>query len=167
MDVQYHELGKGHTGVLQQSLLGLLYNAVDTWYGGHEWSRTAQKMMKALVRTVYPTAAKGKDGQMYFGGDWCNILPMDQEMWSRLLPIQFTELWFDIEDTDAVMAILKKYWAKNHGFGMLKTGSFAWEIYPAKRGGNGGGMAFASCQCVHVRFLPVFAKVAFALLASN
>ena len=132
-DVSYHEMGIGRAGVMQQSLVGFLYNVFNQWFDGKRWSNCAMKTIRYLIAKFTPTASMNADGQQYFGGDWCSILPMDQEMWDELMPIQFTELWFDLEDADVVMNFLKNYWEKDNGFN--NTGSFSWELYPAKAGG--------------------------------
>ena len=62
----------------------------------------AVKVIDFLIREGNPCP-----GTQYFGASWADILPMDQEMWTKLLPMQFTELWIDIEDTDKAMNILK------------------------------------------------------------
>ena len=92
-------------------------------------------MIDELIIASNPTA-ETKRGQQYFGASWSEILPMDQEMWTKLMPIQFTELWFDIEDTDEVMRTLREYWSDN--VGLHHTGTFSWEMYPAKAGGYSG-----------------------------
>ena len=118
---------------MQQSLVGFMYNIFAQRYDGEQWPNCATKLIQYLIALFTPTASMEADGQQYFGGDWCRILPMDQEIWDELLPIQFTELWFDFEDTDVVMKFLKDYWKDDNGFN--HTGSFSWELYPAKAGG--------------------------------
>ena len=75
----------------------------------------------------------GCPGGEYFGASWADILPMDQEIHSKLMPFQFSELWIDIEDTSKAMKVLKEYWEES--VNLDKTGTFSWEFYPGKSGG--------------------------------
>ena len=61
-------------------------------------------------------------------------------MWTKLMPIQFTELWFDVKDTDKVMNCLKEYWSDNEG--LKHTGTFSCEMYPAMTGGYGSNEVY-------------------------
>ena len=127
-----------------QRVVGVLFNYFDEIQLQNslimpEW---IIKLLSFLLEAFNPTSDKiiehgrykGKPkGQWYFGGSWCDILPMDQEMWTKLMPQQFTELWCDIEQVDKVMNVLKEYWADNEGW--KHTGTFSWELYPAGAGG--------------------------------
>jgi len=137
IDVLYHEVGEGRKGVVEQALLGFFYNFFDhfTNLNTMQLPQWAVKVIQKLIVAATPTSDKA-DGQQYFGASWCDTLPMDQEIWTKLMPIQFTELWFDIEDTAEVMQILKEYWADNEG--LHHSGTFSWEMYPAKAGGYSG-----------------------------
>jgi len=134
----YHEVGDPETGkggVAEQKILSFFYNFFDhfTNIQTMQLPAWAVKIIQFMIVKGNPTADK-KGGALYFGAPWCDILPMDQEMWTRLMPIQFTELWFDIKDTGAVMQCLKEYWAHNEG--LQHTGTFSWEFYPARAGGH-------------------------------
>jgi len=136
-DVLYHEVAKGAAGVVEQGMLGFLYNFFDhfTNLNTMQLPKWAVNVIQKLIIAATPTSDQA-DGQQYFGASWCDILPMDQEIWTKLMPMQFTELWFDIEDTAEVMQILKEYWADNEG--LHHSGTFSWEMYPAKAGGYSG-----------------------------
>jgi hypothetical protein len=65
-----------------------------------------------------------------FWDDWWRALPMDNEVSDDFLPTEFTELWIPLSKTSEVMLALRDLYARG---GMDATGTYACEIYAAKR----------------------------------
>ncbi len=72
---------------------------------------------------------------------WWHGLPMDNQMNDKLFPVWFTELWIDINQTDAVMATLAQIYNDYYNNGKynennmnppIPNGAFSVEIYAAK-----------------------------------
>ncbi len=69
-------------------------------------------------------------GPQKFWDHYYNSLPMDNQMRDDLMPTEFTELWIPIEKTEQVMNALLQHYEQN---GLAATGTYACEIYAAKR----------------------------------
>ncbi|MES2107347.1 MAG: D-arabinono-1,4-lactone oxidase [Bacteroidota bacterium] len=128
---------------------GLLYTAIGQWPTWLE-KLMADKpkwqvdLVKAMVELNYPTKIfpeimnifvtvdtpdnKNK-GPQRFSDRWYTGLPMDNQMSDELMPVWFTELWIDIDQSQAVMDTLKEYYDKQP---ITIDLSFSTEIYAAR-----------------------------------
>ncbi|MDZ4714730.1 MAG: D-arabinono-1,4-lactone oxidase [Cytophagales bacterium] len=70
----------------------------------------------------------GPDGPQRFCDVWYTGLPMDNQMSDKLMPVWFTELWISIDQTQQVMAALKKFYDDKPE----NAGKFSCEIYGTK-----------------------------------
>jgi len=66
-----------------------------------------------------------------FGGPWYLNLPMDQQINDNFMPIQFTEIFVDLEDVGEAMQIVRAYANSDHNYN--KVGTFSWEFYCASK----------------------------------
>lgn len=64
-----------------------------------------------------------------FRDAWHRLIPLDDPMDERMMPVRFTEAWIDIEDAPEALARLYNHFERG---GRRATGSFVVEIYPAK-----------------------------------
>lgn len=91
-----------------------------------ELIRELEKMQDGLLlRILKFFVSQGEDQQ--FQDIWWNGLPMDNQMSDDLFPVWFTELWIPIEQTEAVMQFLKKFYQDPENAGI-----FSVELYAAK-----------------------------------
>src|SRR5690606_8399241 len=65
-----------------------------------------------------------------FHAGWDENLPMDTHVDEAFLPVEFTELWFDLDRTHEVMAALLDMYRADPDL----AGTFTVELYAAKRG---------------------------------
>lgn len=84
-----------------------------------------------LARTIINafTPVDKKDPQR-FEDTWWQGLPLDNQIEDRLLPTDFTELFIPLEQSAEVLRCLKAHYEEN---GLRATGTYACEIYAAKR----------------------------------
>ncbi|HWO11085.1 MAG TPA: D-arabinono-1,4-lactone oxidase, partial [Polyangiaceae bacterium] len=84
---------------------------------------------RALRRLVLPPFARQffPKKPIHFDDRWDINLPMDTHVDEAFLPVEFTELWFDIADTARVMAALLELYKDEE-----LAGTFAVELYVAK-----------------------------------
>ena len=89
-------------------------------------------VIKVLIDCVNSPQACGKCqcNVIKYRDIWYKTLPMDQNMNDKLMPCQFTELWFDVKDTALVMNTLKEYFKGDKN--LNRMGTFGWECYFAK-----------------------------------
>lgn len=73
--------------------------------------------------------APDKNTPQPFWDTWWQGLPMDNLVSDILMPTAFTEIWMDINDTQAIMKKMLAYFQKA---GYAATGSFSFELYAAK-----------------------------------
>ncbi|MGH1337026.1 MAG: D-arabinono-1,4-lactone oxidase [Aureispira sp.] len=66
------------------------------------------------------------EGTVTFWDTWWQGLPMDNKVNDIILPTEFTEIWIDAKDTQAVMNTLLEYYNAN---GLSATGSYTCELY--------------------------------------
>ena len=127
---------------------GLLYTAIGQW---PTWLQklfadkpVEYQIIKTMVETNYPTKIfpeimnifvtvdtpdnKNK-GPQRFSDRWYTGLPMDNQMSDKLMPVWFTELWIDIDQSQAVMDTLKTYYDAQP---ITIDLSFSTEIYAAR-----------------------------------
>jgi D-arabinono-1,4-lactone oxidase len=85
---------------------------------------------KTLRRRLLPPFAKQffPKKPIRFDDHWDVNLPMDTHVDEAFLPVEFTELWFDIADTAAVMTALLELYSDED-----RAGTFAVELYVAKK----------------------------------
>jgi hypothetical protein len=126
----------------------ILFTAIGTW---PTWLETllgsnteAYKNAKLAIEAAYGpllfpqilnifvtvnTSTNGdeKGGPQLFSDTWYSGLPMDNQMSDKLFPVWFTELWIDIDQTQAVMDALKAYYNQPTDPFL----SFSCEIYAA------------------------------------
>jgi D-arabinono-1,4-lactone oxidase len=128
---------------------GLLYTAIGQWPG---WLQklfadkpVEYQIIKAVVEGNYATKIfpgimdafvtvdtpdnKNKGPQL-FSDRWYTGLPMDNQMSDKLLPVWFTELWIDINQSQQVMDALKKYYDAQP---ITIDLSFSCEVYAARQ----------------------------------
>ena len=91
------------------------------------------KVGNALLKPLYILVinvfmASGAKGPQKFWDSWWQGIPMDNQIDFKLLPIEFTEMWFPLEKTTEVTNRLREFFQNND---LLVTGTFAVEIYPA------------------------------------
>ena len=132
----------GGTPVISTLAAGLLFGMIGTW---PNWlldimgDTEAYRALKTkLENEFYPFILPGilnifvqldQPGvHQRFSDVWYNGIPMDNQMSDRLFPVWFTELWIPIEQSQAVMNVLQKFYS----LGPENTGPFSCEIYAAK-----------------------------------
>jgi D-arabinono-1,4-lactone oxidase len=71
------------------------------------------------------------EGTVTFQDDWHSGLPMDNSADDELMPVEFTELFIDLDKTAEVMKALREFYAQDEG--LERTGLLACEIYAAKQ----------------------------------
>lgn len=86
-----------------------------------------------LLRPIYVLIANiflasGAKGPQQFWESWWDGIPMDNRVDFELLPMQFSEMWFPLEQATEVTRRLREFFAQND---TTITGTFAVEIYPA------------------------------------
>lgn len=62
---------------------------------------------------------------------WWHGLPMDNQVNDNLIPVEFTELWIPVSQSQYVMSSLKEFYEDNK----KAQGTFSCEIYGAKKSG--------------------------------
>jgi FAD binding domain/D-arabinono-1,4-lactone oxidase len=87
-----------------------------------------RRVMRSLIERFYPALASSflADGSQHFQDTWWQGLPMDNPVDDRLVPMDFTEMWFPLDRVREVMVELATYYREG---GYRHTGSFACEIY--------------------------------------
>jgi len=128
----------------------LLYRAIGQWptwlkdlFG--EKNHLEYEIIKVLVESNYATKIfptimdifvtvdtpinKNKGPQL-FSDRWYTGLPMDNQMSDQLMPVWFTELWIDINQSEQVMDKLKAYYDAQP---ITIDLSFSCEIYAARQ----------------------------------
>jgi D-arabinono-1,4-lactone oxidase len=99
-----------------------IYEHVDKTEPPYDDRKT--EFMRDMLRLFMP------DTDERFWDRWYLALPMDNQVSDELMPTEFTELFIDIDKTEAVMRELDAFWRADRN--MERTGPFATEIYPAK-----------------------------------
>ena len=104
------------------------YNVVKT-----QVPRSIVCLLQTIMSCAYCSKPCGicRCNMVDFYDIWYKILAMDQAINSKLMPIEFTELWFDIEDTDKVLKCIKKFFETD--VQLNHKGTFAWEFYASKK----------------------------------
>jgi hypothetical protein len=84
-----------------------------------------------LRRTLLPTFVRQflPKHPVRFHAAWDDNLPMDTHVDQAFLPVEFTELWFDIRETHRVMETMLAMYEENDDL----AGTFAVELYAAKK----------------------------------
>lgn len=100
-------------------VLGYSYGVGNRGVLGN-WAR--RKLLPPLARQFIPKRP------VPFHAAWDVNLPMDTHVDQAFLPVEFTELWFDLESTAAVMQTLLDAYAADPTL----AGTFAVELYVAK-----------------------------------
>lgn len=106
---------------VMQRVAGLILGLVGRSYGGGMTAvvgRAAMKLFPRLIPLFLPDPPKR------FYAKWYDNLPMDTNVDDFVMPVEFTELWFDVEDTHLVMAELLELYADPEN-----AGAFACELY--------------------------------------
>lgn len=104
------------------SFIGLLYGLG----GGGRFLMSI--LVPPFLNLVVPK--DGKKGPPRFWDTGWQGLPMDNNIDEKLLPTEFIELWIPVEKTREVMVTLRRFYEKG---GWKATGTFAFEIYTAKK----------------------------------
>jgi hypothetical protein len=88
------------------------------------WRRT----LRGALDRLYPWLAGPfvGVGAQHFQDTWLDGLPMDDQIDSTRLPIEFTELWLPVERAREAMLDLAAYYRDG---GLRRTGTFCTEIY--------------------------------------
>jgi len=89
------------------------------------------RVVRALIERSYPVLASGflSAGTQRFQDTWLDGPPMDR-VDNKLVPTEFTEMWFPLDKTRDVMRELEAYYREG---GYRHTGSFSCEIYCTPR----------------------------------
>lgn len=108
------------------------FNLIRYW---NDPGPLGQATRAALHLTLAPfikifVSDDGDKGLQRFWDAWLNALPMDNAASDKLLPTQFTEMWFPLEKTAEVMTRLRDHYDRA---GFPATGPYACEIYATKR----------------------------------
>jgi D-arabinono-1,4-lactone oxidase len=106
-----------------QALINGFYNLVSRDPPPYE--PTTESFVKSVLGVVL------SDETVEFWDRWLSGLPMDNQISDTFMPTEFTELFIDIEKSDAVMTALRDFYAGDCG--MARTGPYACEVYPAKK----------------------------------
>lgn len=128
----------------------LLYTAIGQWptwlkdlFGDDHYLE--YEVVKALVEVSYATKifpaimdifvtvdtpTNINKGPQLFSDRWYTGLPMDNQMSDKLMPVWFTELWIDINQSEQVMDTLKAYYDAQP---ITIDLSFSCEIYAARQ----------------------------------
>ena len=128
----------------------LLYTAIGQWptwlkdlFGDEHYLEYG--VVKALVEINYATKifpaimdifvtvdtpTNINKGPQLFSDRWYTGLPMDNQMSDKLMPVWFTELWIDINQSEQVMDTLKAYYDAQP---ITIDLSFSCEIYAARQ----------------------------------
>jgi len=127
----------------------LIYNAIGqwpTWLQKILTDKPAEyEIIKTLVESNYATKifpaimdifvavdtpTNKNKGPQLFSDLWYTGIPMDNQMNDKLMPVWFTELWININETEGVMKVLKDYYDCQL---ITIDLSFSCEIYAAKK----------------------------------
>lgn len=128
----------------------LLYTAIGQWPTWlknlfSEKDQWEYEFIKALVEINYATKifpaimdifvtvdtpTNKNKGPQLFSDLWYTGLPMDNQMSDKLMPVWFTELWIDINQSEQVMDKLKAYYDAQP---ITIDLSFSCEIYAARQ----------------------------------
>ncbi|MDN5284359.1 MAG: hypothetical protein JWR38_633 [Mucilaginibacter sp.] len=127
----------------------LIYTAIGKWPTWLEKllhdKPTEYGIIKALIESSYATKifptimdifvtvdtpTNKNKGPQLFSDLWYTGIPMDNQMSDKLMPVWFTELWIDINQTEEVMKTLKAYYDAQP---ITIDLSFSCEIYAAKK----------------------------------
>jgi D-arabinono-1,4-lactone oxidase len=131
------------------AVANLIYNAIGQW---PTWLKNAlagkpleYEIIKTLIEsnyatTIFPlimdifvavdTPTNKNKGPQLFSDLWYTGIPMDNQMSDKLMPVWFTELWIDINQSEAVMKTLKDFYDAQP---ITPDLSFSCEIYAAKK----------------------------------
>jgi D-arabinono-1,4-lactone oxidase len=96
----------------------------SSWLG-----RLTNKILKPfylLVANIFLT--NGMKGPQKFWDSWWEGIPMDNRIDFGLLPLEFSEMWFPLDQATEVTRKIRDFFAEND---TTVTGTFAVEIYPA------------------------------------
>lgn len=95
-------------------------------------SNYATKIFPAImdIFVTVDTPTNKNKGPQLFSDRWYTGLPMDNQISDKLMPVWFTELWIDINQSQEVMDTLKAYYDAQP---ITIDLSFSCEIYAAKR----------------------------------
>jgi hypothetical protein len=91
------------------------------------------KVGNAILKPFYLLVANlflasNAKGPQQFQDSWWQGIPMDNRVDFDLLPMEFSEMWFPLDQAPEVARRLEKFFEAND---TTVTGSFAIEIYPA------------------------------------
>lgn len=101
-----------------------LFSLAPKEKNSYEMPKILSKVMNFIIKAGNPTEKR------IFGSVWYDILPMDQSINDTLWPMQFSELWFNLDEADNVIQVLKSYFDSD--VNLNHTGLFAWEFYASK-----------------------------------
>ncbi|KAF8451470.1 hypothetical protein BDZ91DRAFT_853355 [Kalaharituber pfeilii] len=119
---EYEELPRiGGSSILAQSAARVVLIALNLLESNNELYRKLAAKLLGLFTPV--------PGAQSFCDWWWRGLPMDNEISDTILPVSFTELWFPIDKTKAVMNDLNTLF--NTDFSAI--GNFFTELYAAKK----------------------------------
>ena len=95
-------------------------------------SNYATKIFPAImdIFVTVDTPTNKNKGPQLFSDRWYTGLPMDNQMSDKLMPVWFTELWIDINQSEQVMDTLKAYYDAQP---ITIDLSFSCEIYAARQ----------------------------------
>ena len=108
-------IGKDKAGIIEAVVNPLFYPVIFP------------RVLDVFVAVDTPTNAN--KGPQQFSDIWYTGLPMDNQMSDKLMPVWFTELWIDINQSKAVMNDLLNF----YNAGTQNTMAFSCEIYAAKK----------------------------------
>jgi D-arabinono-1,4-lactone oxidase len=111
----------GHTLIKTRCFVEKLFprhkDAIKRWF-----DKLNIFLLKIVLSIIAPIREKD------FDDAWWQALPMDNEYSDKFAPVEFTELWIPIKETNAVMKTLSDFYADPEN-----AGTFCSEIYAGKK----------------------------------
>lgn len=118
-------------GMLGQLVADAFYSFLGLGYGSDFLDRCIKAVTPAIAAPVINAFVPVNAGTpTLFWDYWRFGLPMDDHSSDTLMATGFTELWIPIERAQEVMIALRDHYRDN---GLSATGTYACEIYAAKR----------------------------------
>jgi D-arabinono-1,4-lactone oxidase len=108
----------------------LLYDGIKAIVDTYFYSDILPAVLTVFA-PVDPVDAKGNPQPQTFEDSWYGGLPMDNNMSDKLFPVEFTELWIPIDQTQAAMTAMNEAFTAFYGNNPGPSGAFCTELYAA------------------------------------
>lgn len=131
-------VGKPFANIVSDVLVALVRLAMESALDGdlaREVGRWIRSRMPDLIDGILDPFVSLDEAPQIFQDSWMSGLPMDNQMDDLLWPTVFTELWIPLHRAQSVMSALRDFYAAggDERLSHERTGTFACEIYAAKR----------------------------------